>query len=342
MRRGTLRRVLLVVTDERCIGHEAGKNHPERPDRLRAATTGLTESGVLDALVHEVPRLVTETELLRVHDRTLVDHVVAIGEAGGGRLDPDTVMNSASLEAARLAAGSVVTAVERLSSDTAMLTAAYCVVRPPGHHATADQSMGFCLFNSVAVAAAALTDAGERVAIVDIDAHHGNGTQDIFFADPRVLFASIHQSPLYPGTGRVDEVGTGAALGSTINVPLPPGATGDIARSAIDRVIGPAIERFGATWVLISAGYDGHRDDPITDLGYTSADIADLVGAVSSLVDPGRVIAVLEGGYDLDAIRNSSAAVAARLVGESHRPELPTSGGPGMDAVDAAAQIHTL
>ncbi len=332
--------MLLVVTDERCIGHEAGTNHPERPDRLIAATTGLRESGVTDALVHEVPRLVTDAELLRVHTRDLVDHVVSVGEAGGGRLDPDTVMNAASLEAARLAAGSVVTAVDRLVADAGAFDAAYCVVRPPGHHATPSQSMGFCLFNSVAVAAAALADAGERVAIVDIDAHHGNGTQDIFYADPRVLFASIHQSPLYPGTGRVDETGGGPGAGTTINVPLPPGATGDVARAAIDRVIAPAVERHGATWVLISAGYDGHRSDPITDLGYTSADIADLVGAVTALVGRGRVVTVLEGGYDLDAIRHSSAAVAAQLVGETHRPESATSGGPGFAVVDAAAEIH--
>jgi len=200
--------------------------------------------------------------------------------------------------------------------------------------------MGFCLFNSVAVAAAALAEAGERVAIIDIDAHHGNGTQDIFFANPDVLFASIHQSPLYPGTGRLHDVGAGAGTGTTINVPLPPGATGDVARAAIDRVIGPAIERFGATWILISAGYDGHRNDPITDLGYTSADIADLVGAVTALVGRGRVVTVLEGGYDLDAIRLSSAAVTAQLVGESFRPEPATDGGPGMGIVDAAAEIH--
>ena len=332
--------MLLVVTDERCGGHEAGTNHPERPDRLVAATAGLTESGVSDALVYEAPRLVTHAELLRVHERALVDHVVAVGEAGGGRLDPDTIMNAASLEAARLAAGSVLTAVDRLVVNEGTFAAAYCVVRPPGHHATQSQSMGFCLFNSVAVAAAALAEACERVAIVDIDAHHGNGTQDIFFTDPCVLFASIHQWPLYPGTGRLDDVGAGAGTGTTINVPLPPGATGDVARAAIDRVIGPAIERFGATWILISAGYDGHRNDPITDLGYTSADIADLVGAVAALVGRGRVVTVLEGGYDLDAIRLSSAAVTAQLVGETFRPEPATDGGPGMDIVDAAAQIH--
>ncbi len=299
---------------------------------------GVQRSGVVDALDPTTPRLATDEEILRVHDASLVDHVAAVDRRGGGRLDPDTIMNDSSLTAARLAAGAVLSAVEILGDDRHR--AAFCVVRPPGHHATADQSMGFCLFNSVAMAAAALADAGERVAIVDIDAHHGNGTQDIFYDDPRVLFASIHQSPLYPGTGMVGETGRGAGTGATINVPLPPGATGDVARAAIDDVIAPAIEQHGTTWLLISAGFDGHRADPITELGYSSADMADLVGALVELVPPGRVITVLEGGYDLDAVRDSSAAVAAELVGERTRPETATSGGPGIEVVRAAAAVR--
>jgi len=331
-------RVLLVVTDERCIHHSAGRNHPERPDRLVAALDGVAQAGIDDALRWVVPRQASFEELARVHDPELLDSIRAFDEAGGGRVDPDTAMNAASLEAALLAAGSVLSAVHDLSTGDA--AAAYCVVRPPGHHATASRSMGFCLFNSVAVAAAHLVDQGERVAIVDIDAHHGNGTQDIFFAEPRVLYASIHQSPLYPGTGAVTETGEGDAVGTTLNVPLPPGATGDVARSAIDQVIGPAIERFAPTWVLISAGYDGHRADPLTELGYSSADIADLVGTIMTLGPEGRLVTVLEGGYDLDAIRDSSAAVAARLLGVDHRPESPTVGGPGMESVAAAVRIH--
>ncbi len=331
--------VLLVVTDERCADHTAGTHHPERPDRLWAALDGVARAGFADALEYVTPRPATDEDLTLVHTAELVSHVRSVGDAGGGRLDPDTVMNDASLDAALLAAGSVLTAVDRLLDD-ARLHGAYCVVRPPGHHATADRSMGFCLFNSVAIAAASRAHAGEKVAIVDIDAHHGNGTQDIFVRDPRVFYASVHQSPLYPGTGALTERGEDAGIGTTVNVPLPPGATGDIARRAIDDVIGPAIGDFGPDWLFVSAGYDGHRADPITDLGYTSTDIGDLMGALGTLVPPARTVVVLEGGYDLDAVRDSSSAVVARLLGENLRPEPSGEGGPGREIVDLARRLH--
>ena len=197
--------------------------------------------------------------------------------------------------------------------------------------------MGFCLFNSIAVAAASLAATGQRVAIVDIDAHHGNGTQDVFWHRDDVLYASIHQFPLYPGTGSLRERGVGAGAGFTVNVPLPPGATGEVARAAIDEVIVPAVESFAPDWMLVSAGYDGHRADPLTGLCYSASDYGELVRRLVPLAP--RTVAVLEGGYDLDATRASSYAVTGALLGLDLRPEPATGPGPGMDVVRAAARL---
>src|SRR5205814_5425853 len=201
--------------------------------------------------------------------------------------------------------------------------------RPPGQHATRDRAMGFCLLNNVAVTAAALADRGERVLIVDWDAHHGNGTQDCFYGDPRVLYVSMHEFSLYPGTGRLDETGTGKGAGATVNLPFPAGTTGDAYLASLDEVVVPVAERFDPTWVILSAGFDAHREDPLTDLGLTSGDFADLTERVMSLVPPGHRLAFLEGGYDLDALRDSAGACVSALAGGRYRPEAPTSGGPG-------------
>lgn len=202
--------------------------------------------------------------------------------------------------------------------------------------------MGFCFLNNVAVAASALVDRGERVLVLDYDAHHGNGTQDIFYEDPRVLFVSLHQMPLYPGSGALGEQGRGEGLGTTLNIPMPPGATGDHYRAAWAEVIAPAADRFAPTWLLISAGFDGHRADPITQLGLSSADLADLTLDALELVPAGRRMVFLEGGYDLDAIRDSTHAVLGALMGERVRVEAPTAGGPGAEAVAAATAAHNL
>jgi acetoin utilization deacetylase AcuC-like enzyme len=202
--------------------------------------------------------------------------------------------------------------------------------------------MGFCLLNNVAIAAAALADRGERVLVVDYDAHHGNGTQDTFWSDPRVLYVSAHEWPLYPGTGGIEEVGAGAGTGATVNLPFPAGTTGDVYLAAVDDVIAPIAHAFGPTWLIVSAGFDAHRADPLTGLSLSSGDYAALTSRLVALVPAGRRLVFLEGGYDLDALRDSTAACLSALAGVDDRPEPATSGGPGRRVVDAALRIHCL
>jgi acetoin utilization deacetylase AcuC-like enzyme len=201
--------------------------------------------------------------------------------------------------------------------------------------------MGFCLINNVAVGAATLAEAGERVLIVDWDVHHGNGTQDIFWDDSRVLYVSTHQSPAYPGTGSAIDTGGPNARGLTVNVPLPPGSAGDAALVAFDEIADPVIEAFDPTWVLISAGFDAHRDDPLADLVWSAGDYAALTRRVAGYAPrPGRVVAYLEGGYDLRALGLSAGATVAALAGSTWAPEPPTSGGPGRPAVAAVKRLR--
>jgi acetoin utilization deacetylase AcuC-like enzyme len=330
--------MLLVATDPRLAEHDPGRGHPERPARLTAAVDGLQAAGLEEATLRLEPRRATRDELARVHTVAYVEQLEAFCARGGGALDPDTAASAESWDAAVLAAGAGLEAVDAL--DRGVGVAAFCAVRPPGHHALPGRAMGFCLFNNIAVTAAYLRARGDKVLIVDWDAHHGNGTQAMFWTDPSVMYVSLHEWPLYPGTGRLDEIGAGPATGTTINFPLPAGATGDVYLAALDEVVAPLAEGFAPDWVLVSAGFDAHVADPITGLGLRAGDFADLAGRVRELAPTGRTVAFLEGGYDLDALRDSVIATASALVGAGCRPEPATAGGPGGHVVRAARELH--
>ena len=319
---------ILLAVDPVFLEHDSGPGHPERPARLEAVQRGIADAG-LDEVVERVKAEPADRVAIeRVHKAQYLDAVERFCEHGGGYLDGDTHVGPRSYEAALLAAGAGLTVAAKLAAGEGDV--GLCAVRPPGHHATIARAMGFCLINHVAVTAAALAAQGERVAIVDYDAHHGNGTQDIFYEHPDVLYVSMHEWPMYPGTGRLDEVGEGAGHGTTLNLPFPAGTTGDVYRRAVDDVIAPRIADFAPTRLLISAGFDAHRRDPLTDLGLTAGDFADLTVALAQLLPATRPLLFLEGGYDLTGLAMSVGAALSALVDDgAYRPESSSSGGPG-------------
>ena len=308
--------------------HDAGPGHPERPDRLDAVRQGLRESGLEAHLLPGVARRATTEHLLRVHTE---EHVARVGATSGRslRFDPDTAAGPRSFDAALLAAGSVIDAVDRVLADEA--DRAFCAVRPPGHHAEADRAMGFCLFNNVAIGAAhALARGLSRVMIIDWDVHHGNGTQAIFYDDPRVLYVSSHAYPFYPGTGALDEMGEGKGVGFTVNLPLP-GGTGDRQYARLYRdIVAPIGSAYAPQLVIVSAGFDPHALDPLAGMAVTErgfAELTDVCLGIAEWGSEGKAIFVLEGGYDLGAIAASTAAVVRGLLGHPHERVPPATGG---------------
>lgn len=303
---------MLHVTHPSGFDHDTGLYHPERPARLKAAAEGLRQSGVAVEEVTAIP--LEPADLAIVHDPVYIEAVRRFCEAGGGDLDPDTHASPGSWAAAVAAAGAGPTAVERLTAGFG--GPAIVTVRPPGHHALRNRAMGFCLFNNVAITAARLRDAGQRVAIVDWDVHHGNGTQEAFYRDPDVLYVSVHQSPFYPFEGMAGEVGEGDGAGTVLNVPLPAFTAGDVYRRAYEELVIPALTAFRPDWILVSCGFDAHAQDPLAELRLVEADYAFLAAALPKIVPADRIVVFLEGGYHLPAIRDSMAAVARALLGE--------------------------
>lgn len=303
---------MLILTHPACLAHDTGPGHAERPQRLEVVIEALR--GAFAGLDwREAPRA-TRGQLLRAHAASLLDTVLETRPAERTMLDPDTMLSPASPEAALRAAGAGIAAVDAVMRGDAK--AAFCAVRPPGHHATADTAMGFCLFNSVAVAAAHALDAHglARVAIADFDVHHGNGTQAIFEADPRVLYLSSHQMPLYPDSGHAHERGAG----NIFNAPLPPGAGSRLFRDAWNERLLPAIDAFAPQLLLVSAGFDAHWRDPLAQLQLDAEDYAWITGELCKLArrhGQGRLVSTLEGGYDLQALQECSVAHARALLG---------------------------
>ncbi len=306
--------MLRLYTHPACLQHDPGPGHVERPARLRAVLQALDHDrhAALDRI--EAPRA-TREQLLRVHSVEHLDRILGSEPLEGTqRLDEDTLMSVGSVEAALRAAGANVAAVDAVISGATVH--AFCAVRPPGHHATRDQAMGFCLFNNIAVAAAhAIAAHGlKRVAIADFDVHHGNGTQAIFENDPRVLFVSSHQSPLYPESGAEDEHG----VGNIFNGTLSPGSGSLEFRELWDGLLLPRIQAFKPQLILISAGFDAHRNDPLADIRLGQEDYAWVTERLVTLAHRhahGRVVSTLEGGYELAALAASTSAHVGALVG---------------------------
>jgi acetoin utilization deacetylase AcuC-like enzyme len=305
------------------LRHDTG-GHPESARRILAIEEAMSDRDWLGLELAEAPAA-TREQLLRVHSEALVDSIEALSAKGGGMIDMDTIASEGSWEAALHAAGAAVWAVDRLVPEGAGF--AFCGTRPPGHHAERGQAMGFCLFNNAAVAAehARAEHGVERVMILDWDVHHGNGTEAIFYESPHVLYSSLHQSPLYPGTGAATDFGSGDGEGFTVNLPMDPGTGPDEWLSVVQNVVAPVGREFAPSLLLLSAGYDAHRDDPLAQCELDEPAFAAMAATMRDLgAELGApVIVCLEGGYSVGALADSVVATIESLQSDQAAPEAP-------------------
>ena len=317
-----------MADDDLFLEHVAPAEHPERAERLLAVRAGLELAATSLGSPHSYVRLsvsdASDEQLARVHEPRYIE---SLGHLAGrsGFLDSDTYLSPRSVAAARRAAGSTVALVDALHEGA--LRVGLALPRPPGHHALADRAMGFCLLNNVAVAAAHARAKGRaRVLVLDWDVHHGNGTESMFYDDPSVLFVSLHQYPNYPGTGAATDVGVGDGRGRSVNLPLLPGGTDAVYAAAFERVVLPIVEQFAPDFALVSCGFDAHERDRLAQMSLSSAAFGAMTTSLLQTLDASCPLGlVLEGGYDLEALRDSSEAVARALFGAPVGPGVPHS-----------------
>jgi len=337
------------VYDPIYLKHDTG-GHVENIQRLKSIMSRLEQSGLTEQLTLIKPRAATIEELMLVHNQSLITQVQDTAKRGGGWLDPDTVVSPDSYDAALYAAGGSIKAVEAVMDGE--VSSAFALVRPPGHHATPNRAMGFCLFNNIAIAAkyAQKKYGLERALIIDFDVHHGNGTQDAFYEDPQVMYISTHEYPHYPGTGNVEETGIGEGKGTTVNIPLPAN-TGDTEYlEAFRQVIIPATKKFKPQIILVSFGADIHREDMLAFMQVTVTGIAQMVKIIKELAEElceGKLVFTLEGGYNLEALAVSVKAIFDVLLGNNIEDTLGQPSGrssaSGIDAlISRIKEIHSL